>query len=376
MTSPILGVLERARWAPSGDNTQPWRFEIVDDHQCAVYGFDTRADCVYDLDGHASQMALGGLVETASLAANAGGFSLVSTRRSTLSDEEVVFDWILEPRRSAEPDYDSELAAAIETRCANRRPYSPHALESKDVRALQSAMPSKSELRFIRGWRGKARAALLCFHNAKLRLTIPEAYEVHRRIIAWDSSHSSDKVPDQALGVTPLTLRAMRWALADWRRTKFLNKWFAGTWAPRIEMDLLPGLACGAHALVLAEKPPETANDYVQAGRAMQRLWLAAARRGLQLQPEMTPLIFSRYARERRVFSKEPGAAARALELRDQLSALVGSDSDAARVIFFCRVGYGSFPRARSTRLAVEQLLSSRETTATAHQAKHSIGAR
>lgn len=29
----LLKILDLARWAPSGDNTQPWRFEIVaDDH--------------------------------------------------------------------------------------------------------------------------------------------------------------------------------------------------------------------------------------------------------------------------------------------------------------------------------------------------------
>ncbi len=29
--SAILKILNRARWAPSGDNVQPWRFRIVSD---------------------------------------------------------------------------------------------------------------------------------------------------------------------------------------------------------------------------------------------------------------------------------------------------------------------------------------------------------
>ena len=52
-------ILDLARWAPSGDNTQPWRFEISGDLQVVVHGFDTRDHCVYDLRGHASQLALG-----------------------------------------------------------------------------------------------------------------------------------------------------------------------------------------------------------------------------------------------------------------------------------------------------------------------------
>ena len=27
----LVKILDLARWAPSGDNTQPWRFEIVDE---------------------------------------------------------------------------------------------------------------------------------------------------------------------------------------------------------------------------------------------------------------------------------------------------------------------------------------------------------
>ena len=29
----LTRILELGRWAPSGDNTQPWRFEIVDDER-------------------------------------------------------------------------------------------------------------------------------------------------------------------------------------------------------------------------------------------------------------------------------------------------------------------------------------------------------
>lgn len=42
----LLKILELARWAPSGDNTQPWRFEIVSDDHIAIHGSDTRDWCV------------------------------------------------------------------------------------------------------------------------------------------------------------------------------------------------------------------------------------------------------------------------------------------------------------------------------------------
>ena len=62
-------ILELARWAPSGDNTQPWRFEILSDDHVVVHGFDTRDEVIYDFRGHPSHMSHGALLETARIAA-------------------------------------------------------------------------------------------------------------------------------------------------------------------------------------------------------------------------------------------------------------------------------------------------------------------
>ena len=61
-------VLAIARWAPSGDNTQVWRFEIVGPESFRVHTHDTRERVVYDLDGRASQLAVGALLENVHLA--------------------------------------------------------------------------------------------------------------------------------------------------------------------------------------------------------------------------------------------------------------------------------------------------------------------
>src|SRR5512145_3257465 len=90
-------VLELARWAPSGDNTQPWRFEIRSDSEFLVHGYDTRTHCVYDLDGTASQFAHGALLETVTLAATRFG---CRAECSTLSEDpsgHIVYRVILMP---------------------------------------------------------------------------------------------------------------------------------------------------------------------------------------------------------------------------------------------------------------------------------------
>src|SRR5207302_8395056 len=105
------------------------------------------------------------------------------------------------------------------------------------------------------------------------------------------------------LGASAPTLILMRWAMASWGRIAFLNRYLAGTLAPRIELDLLPGLACAAHCVLVAQRAPGVLEDYVATGRALQRFWLTATSLGLQFQPGYTPLVFARYAREHRTFT-------------------------------------------------------------------------
>jgi hypothetical protein len=192
------------------------------------------------------------------------------------------------------------------------------------------------------------------FNNAKLRLTMPEAYEVHRRIIHWGTTHSPDRVPDQALGVDNMTLKLMKWAMVSWKRLSTMNA-LMGTWAPRLQMDLIPGLACAAHFVLKARQQPRGIDDYVEAGRAVQRFWLTLTKLGLFMQPEMTPLIFSKYVREGTHFTRETALHGPARRLQEQAAALIFTDP--LFPVYMGRLGAGPAPRARSVRMSVEQLL-------------------
>ncbi len=351
----IADILELARWAPSGDNTQPWRFEIIDEHQVIVHGFDTRGHCVYDLDGHPSQIAHGAMLETLAIAASAHGLRAEISRWPDSPDTHPDYLVHFIPDSALTPD---PLLAHIRHRSVQRRPMRITPLTPSQKQSLQEAVGTLYTVRWFEGGPQRWRLAKLMFDNAKLRLTLPEAYAVHREIIEWNARFSEDKVPDQALGLDPMTLKLMRWVMASWQRVKFFNTWLAGHLTPRIELDLLPGLFCAAHFAIQAQKALVTAEDYMAAGRAVQRFWLTATSLGLQLQPEMTPLIFSRYVREGVEFSRMPGAAETAEALSKRLAELL-QEAPASQVAFLGRVGNGTMPASRSLRLPVERLTRS-----------------
>ncbi|HVW63643.1 MAG TPA: ThiF family adenylyltransferase [Nitrosospira sp.] len=359
-SKPVIDqILDLARWAPSGDNTQPWRFEVVDEHHVVVHGFDTRDDCVYDLDGHASQIAIGALLETMDIAATAHGLRMNALRRMEAPESRPIIDVHFQPDPDLRP---SKLIPYITYRSVQRRSMSSRPLSPREKDRLEKALDSSSDssyrILWLEGFDARMKAARLMFNNAKLRLTMPEAYEVHRRIIQWNSRFSEDKVPDQSLGIDPVTARLMHWVLGSWERVRFFNRFLAGTLAPRIQMDFIPGLACGAHFVILGERPAESIDDYIDAGRAVQRFWLTATRLGLQLQPEITPLIFSRYVRSGLEFTKVKKLDQFARTLSGQTERLIGKE-ETTQAVFMGRIGAGPASWSRSLRLPLGRLNSS-----------------
>jgi len=351
--SLVLEVLDLARWAPSGDNSQPWRFQVVGHDRVRVHAFDTRGHCVYDLEGHASQLSVGAMLETMRIAARARGFEAQVERLPDAPAEAPVFD----VRFAAAPETPTDdLEPAIRERTVMRKPLAVRPLQAEHRQRLEAAVGDSFRVRWFETGRERRALTWLAVKNAKIRLTIPEAYAVHREIIAWDARYSEDRVPDQALGADPLSLRSMRWVMASWERVQLMNRWFGGTLAPRLQLDLLPGLFCAAHFALVAQRVPEGIDDYVNAGAAVQRFWLTATRLGLQLQPQYTPLAFAEYVRRGVTFTSVEPARERATRIERRLADLLG-EKTAPATMFLGRIGYGERAHARSLRLPLERLL-------------------
>lgn len=345
-------ILDLARWAPSGDNTQVWRFEILDKHRVAVHGFDTSEHCIYDVKGRPSQIALGTLLENIRIGASLHGLSATARLRTGGKDDKWIYDVTTAHDPAIRPD---PLAPYIPVRSVQRRPMRMRALRAHEKSALEAAVGDAYRIVWLEGMASKLAVASLMSSAAELRLTLPEAYDVHRKIIQWGASFSEDRVPDQAIGLDRMTLRLMRWVMHSWKRVEFFNAYLAGTVMPRLQLDFVPALACAAHFALIARKKPADIDDYVEAGSAVQRFWLTATRLGLQLQPEMSPLIFSTYARETVPFSQVPSSMERAIRLAERLDKLIGKNAEAA--VFMGRIGAGPAAAARSLRLPLDQLV-------------------
>jgi nitroreductase len=349
----IAHILDLARWAPSGDNTQPWRFEVVSEQHIRVHGHDTREHVLYDYDGHPSHIAHGALLETLRIAASAFGLRAHWTVTSTGEHRAPVYDVLLasDPAVQCDPLFDF-----IKTRTVQRRPMQTTALTTVQRQALVQAVGDGFTLQLFESAHQRRQMAKLLWDSARIRLTCPEAFPVHKSIIEWRTRFSKDRIPEEAIGVDPITARLMRWVMHSWSRVDFFNRYLAGTIVPRIQLDLLPGLHCAAHMLVRPDQVPTQLEDWVCLGTVVQRLWLTATQLGLHLQPQMTPVIFRWYARAGRQFSALPCLFEQSVCLADDFERVTGSTlTDSFG--FFARVGVSPLPVSRSIRLDVADLM-------------------
>jgi molybdopterin/thiamine biosynthesis adenylyltransferase len=349
----IERILDLARWSPSGDNTQPWRFEILSASRFMIHAHDTRDWCLYDLDGRASQTAVGALLETINIAATGEGLRATFTRQADAPESHPLIAVTLNEMERPGKD---PLLPFIKARVTQRRPFSTRPLTPAQKNILEQSVGDAFRVVWLEGRDRRWQMARLMFKNAHIRLTIREAYEVHKRIIQWDSQFSEDRIPDQAVGLDPVALKLMKWAMQRWDRVDMLNRYFAGTLMPRIQLDLIPAWRCAAHFILVARHPLDGIDGYFDGGRATQRFWLTATRLGLQFQPEVTPLIFSRYTAESRTFTTDQKAQHNAARLKRQLESVVGADN-LANAVFIGRVGVGIVPKARSLRHAVYKMI-------------------
>lgn len=348
----LLEILDVARWAPSGDNTQPWRFEIIDHNRIAVHGHDTRDWCLYDFAGRASHMAHGALLETISIAATQHGLKAVWKHRAGTPDTAPVYDVEFETDLTLTHDL---LYPFIEVRTVQRRLMKTTPLTESQRSAIQTAAGEGYTIQFFETLADRYEIAKLLWHNAHIRLTCPEAYQVHKQIIEWGTNFSKDRIPERAVGVDPLTAQLMRWVMQSWERLDFFNRYLFGTIVPRIQLDFLPAIFCAGHLLIKAERMPQTLLDFVSAGVIMQRVWLTCAANGLFLQPEMTPVIFNWYATRKIKVSHLNGVNQEVNKLAEYFHILTGTESKQA--VFMCRIGISSPPVSRSIRLPLSKLM-------------------
>jgi sulfur-carrier protein adenylyltransferase/sulfurtransferase len=334
--TPIETILDMARWAPSGDNTQPWRFRITGSDRVRLRILDSEDD-IYDFEGRPTLISTGCLIENLRIAAAELGRAF-SWSYEPVTDGGRVLNLAFpkDPGTQRDP-----LHPYLPLRSVDRRAYRLRPLDHDDRRALEAAIDPEFDLIWHESAAERWRMSRINGLASDLRLKIPEAFRVHQRVIDWERRFSPTGIPAGAVGLDRLTLKIMRWGLADWSRMRRLNRPPGSTLMARLQMDYEPGYFSAAH-FTIARRAPAAEDgepgELLRLGQSLQRFWLAATARGISLQPTMAPIIFAYYGRRAIPFTAEPSALDKARHLDRKLAAATGRPSEF--LLFRGRIGH------------------------------------
>ncbi len=360
-STPLEQILQLARWAPSGDNAQPWRFEIRGDESVLVRFNGDRGNPYEYRNGEPSLLSLGMLLETIRLAATAHGRTLEYDLEGS-SATSLVISARLPLSPAVEPD---PLHSYITTRSVHRRALRTRKLTTAEKSSLEGALGPEFTVRWFETARARWRIGRLGARVTDIRLRAPELFHVHQRVIDWGNRHSKTGIPAGAVGLDRLTLLVMRWAMQSWNRMHRLNR-LTGTRLASAQLDLLPGLRCAGFFFI---GPADgtgglTDEERLRAGAAIQRFWLTATKLGLAIQPASAVLMLAHHGSSGIPFTVDQDLQRKTRAVAQSFKDIVGDNAD--QFLFAGRIGQPAprLPGPRSVRLPLSELIAEPNSSA------------
>lgn len=346
MIPVIKKILEIAVYAPSGDNCQPWRFEVDGDF-LEIHNIEhpTYDHPFYNFHQKGSFFAHGCLIENIIIASSQEGYSVGTELFPDNRNSNFVARLRFIPG-SATRD---ELFAHIDRRVTNRKKYKKIPLSAAQQQALLNlnqlaGTPVRVHLTDKREDLIRLGRALSV--NEKIVLESKELHQTFFSHIVW-SGVEEKKVRSGLYLRTmelPPPIRGIFRLIRRWPIQRTMNKLgFSKLAAANNAQIYSSGSAMG-----ILTMENDSNNNFVSAGRIFQRIWLQCTSMGLSLQP-ITGILYLMA----RVLAGETGQLSRHhIELvkksYGEIESIFGMSGATIPVLF--RVGYAAEPSARTSR--------------------------
>jgi hypothetical protein len=344
----VLHSMRAAAWrAPSGDNMQPWRFDIGAE-RLEIYLDEQRDPSPMNSGQRMSLVACGAAAESANIAAHAMGWNTQLTIDEHQDATRRVASVRLIDRPGVPPaDFEMDL---LHNRVSNRRVYDGRELAGSTLRALErTASPNDGVgIHWVGDRFHIARLASLIARGDAAMFAIAAVRQAFLKNVRFDlpaKAQASEGLPMASLELGA----ADRIAMSSLRYVP--NSVFRMTGGPKIFGSHARKLVGSASGLCLVTVDENIPNPEVAVGRAMLRAWLALTDNGLAAQPMMTLPVLQNTLR---LGTPEVIAAANANGASTVLEDFyneVHSIGIRGQVGFILRFGYAPSPSGRTGRL-------------------------
>lgn len=346
-------ILNLARWAPSGDNSQPWAFTILNENQIKITIFNKGTDDCYDFEGIPSLISGGCLLETIRIAASLYHLEMNHLIESE-SDRQIDLLIHFKTKENLQPD---SLAYCITQRSVNRHHYKRRLLSDSAKQRLTEAIGKDFKILWFEQFAEKCSFAQLMRRSTKIRMTMPELFATHQKVFVSPKVEAKEGIPFAATGLNTINQLIMQWALKSWSRTTAVNK-LGAIQLTQLKLDVLPALCCAAHFIIIPSNEKDwkhSKENHLKLGAVLQKFWLTATQLGLAMHPNITPLILKHYQDKNTCISQKESVTKISKKIANTLRDLTLEHSP----LFLGRIGYpkANTPKARSSRKNLTDLL-------------------
>ncbi|MBK9177407.1 MAG: Rv1355c family protein [Flavobacteriales bacterium] len=339
-------LVQAAIMAPSAGNLQPWRFLYHDD-RLLVFHDAALGDSQLDDGRLIPAVDMGTCLENLRLRASALGVG-VDIRPYPTNDQRLV---ALVEAVAMRPDTDA-LHELINQRCTNRRkgdgrPVPPDAIESMRTAARGVAGCDAHVITEPEHLMGMAE---LIGEAERIRVLNPighfELFEKEMRWSAREATAGRDGL-DLATMELKKTEEVGFHIARDRKAMDLLAEWDGARGFMKMTRDNFRS----ASGLVLISATDASRAGLLQAGRAVQRVWLSATASGLSVHPCAAPILLAHHVRHGSGRGMDQAHRDSLLALFQQLCGAFGLQGH--EPVFMLRLSHADAPTARSLRRPV-----------------------
>ena len=343
MDEDIRKILEAGCQAPSGGNSQPWRFRVRDT-QIDVFALPEKDHPILNFRNRGTWVAHGALIENILIASSHLGYKAKFDLFPDKNNQKLTVRFYLEKTTPRE----EPLYKAIWLRSTNRKPYRTNLLSQEQKSALLNAVKEikGGEVKFIEereklkelGWAGSVNEIVMFENRALHKLVFDE--------IVWTKEEEQKKrkglyvktlelKPPQELGLRLFRFWPIMNVLNKSGLARIIAKENAGAYS-----------SCALIGAIIVENRDEA---FLTAGRIMERIWLQATEMKLSLHL-ITGVLFLwqriRVGEAKKFSKKHINLINNAYKAMAQI---FGKPRGIIALLF--RIGDGDEPSARSSKL-------------------------
>ena len=325
-------LIEYARWCPSPHNVQPWKMKLVSNTEAHLYYDPARLPFIVDGTSSFTTAGMGMFIECLDISARPLGYKVVTEyetekQMDASAKEFRLFAKLYLAETNEKSNYDREL---IIQRKTSRLQYDGRVLDPSIVTTLATEA-AKGGYNFM--YSSEKDLINYCIRlNNQTVLTRANEKEACQEMCKWIRT-TDQEAAEKKDGW---------WWRCTGTPAKMLYNFFhhhdrfTGKWKTKRSVQMLNKTMNGTANLAWISGPFENRNDWINAGRMLQRLWLEMTRHNVYMHP-FGPVITTPDSNEK--FKQK-----------------INYDESKGMLWFLVRLGYSNKP-PRSFRLDIKDIV-------------------